>query len=384
MTFLQSFSVPPVNTVTNTGQEDDVLSIQPRTGELRDLFGESPSHSNFQDNDLGSNKSKESIDDTVSVKLYSQYANVKNQQNDGLAVLFHVNKPDSQLDGIVLEDSQKEILSKSWRAEKPDRLSSFKDEYRQSFPIHQKSEGFLQVPQLDELIETMLRNRHGQNMKPWTSSRMLATQPFKNIECLAYHGQWAARMGITIQAYLQQGLGSLLTVLNDKEPNIDKAIQTVRDLFDMSSKAMDQLGRVGAFHHVIRRKVVCSDTGLGSLKDIQAKVTGLPLTGLGVFGKGLEETLKNRKEQKDQLFDLIPELSEKGHKRKFTNKQDTSTGKRQKSSYQVSHSQPRSNYNNSSGRSRSDNYTETKPRPKDGVAGDFSAKPPTFRIPKKK
>ena len=98
----------------------------------------------------------------------------------------------------------------------------------------------------------------------------------------------------------------------------------------MSSKAMDQMGRVGAFHHVIRRKVACFDTGLGSLKDIQAKVTGLPLTGLVVFGKGLEETLKNRKEQNDQLLDLIPELSGKGLKRKFANKQETSNGKRQK------------------------------------------------------
>ena len=110
MTFLQGFSGRQGNPV-NFGQEDDVLSIQPRTSELKDLFGESPSHSIFQDNDHGSDKCKDSVDNTVSVKPYSQYTNVNNQQNEGLAAVFHVDKPGSQLDDIILEDSQKEYFT---------------------------------------------------------------------------------------------------------------------------------------------------------------------------------------------------------------------------------------------------------------------------------
>ena len=55
-----------------------------------------------------------------------------------------------------------------------------------------------------------------------------------------------------------------------------------------------------------------------------------------------------------------------------------------KNSYQYSNAQSRPSYNNFSGCSRSDTYTDTKSRPKDGVAGDFLAKVPNFRIPKKK
>ena len=41
---------------------------------------------------------------------------------------------------------------------------------------------------------------------------------------------------------------------------------------------------------------------------MQAKILYLPLIEDGVFGKGLEENLKKRKEQKEQLSDLVPDL----------------------------------------------------------------------------
>jgi hypothetical protein len=55
----------------------------------------------------------------------------------------------------------------------------------------------------------------------------------------------------------------------------------------MSQKSLDQLGRTGAFHHMIRRKCASSDSGLNNLKDIQAKTLYLPLTEDGMFGKQL-------------------------------------------------------------------------------------------------
>lgn len=57
---------------------------------------------------------------------------------------------------------------------------------------------------------------------------------------------------------------------------MDKAVQTVQDLFDISSKALDQAGRSGAFHHLIRRKAAAADSGLNTLKDVQSKVMYLP------------------------------------------------------------------------------------------------------------
>ena len=65
---------------------------------------------------------------------------------------------------------------------------------------------------------------------------------------------------------------------------------------------------------------------MNNLKDVQAKVLYLPLTGDGVFGKGIEDSLKKRKEQKEQLSDLIPEYdsskSDTSHKRKFSGSSD--------------------------------------------------------------
>ena len=36
--------------------------------------------------------------------------------------------------GIILDEAQKTIISESFRSEKPDKLSCFKDSYRNDFP----------------------------------------------------------------------------------------------------------------------------------------------------------------------------------------------------------------------------------------------------------
>lgn len=64
--------------------------------------------------------------------------------------------------------------------------------------------------------------------------------------------------------------------MQSKDFNIDSGIQSVRDIFAMSTKALDQVSRSGAFHHIIRRKAAVSDSGLNNLKDVQAKVLYLP------------------------------------------------------------------------------------------------------------
>ena len=71
------------------------------------------------------------------------------------------------------------------------------------------------------------------------------------------------------------------------------------DIFAISTKALDQTGRFGAFHHTIQRKAVASDTGLDNLREVQAKVLYLPLSGKGVFGSRLQENLRKRKERQE-------------------------------------------------------------------------------------
>ena len=62
---------------------------------------------------------------------------------------------------------------------------------------------------------------------------------------------------------------------------MDSTIQSVRDIFAMSAKALDQAGQSGAFHLINWRKAGASDSGLNNLREVQAKVLYLPLSGDG-------------------------------------------------------------------------------------------------------
>jgi hypothetical protein len=117
-------------------------------------------------------------------------------------------------------------------------------------------------------------------------------------------------MGIISVLYLQNALASLSSSIKSDNTNPD-ILQSVNDIFAISMKSLDQFGRTGAFNHMIRRKAAASESGLNTLKDIQAKVLYLPLTAEGVFGEGLEDKLEKRKEQREQLKELLPEFSNK-------------------------------------------------------------------------
>jgi len=227
----------------NNGIDEDIVSLHPRDREIRDWYGlEGEAVSIASSTSGGSVRNQ-----------FSRYTEPDMPMLLGELFGEPIDKSCSDK-GIILDDSQINLLKKSWRAEAPERVSSFKDEYRTAFPIHEKSAPFLHVPGLDDLLEPMLAKRHGaKSFKSWGKSRQLCTQPLKSIETLGYQGQLATRMSIIAIAYMQQGLGSLLKTLQEKDVNIDRAIQ-------------DQTGRSGLFHHMVRRKAAISDSGLATLK----------------------------------------------------------------------------------------------------------------------
>lgn len=59
-----------------------------------------------------------------------------------------------------------------------------------------------------------------------------------------------------------------------ENPNLDAAMQTVRDIFAMSFEVLVQLGRTGAYNHFTRHKATIRDMGVDSIKDV-AKHTRL-------------------------------------------------------------------------------------------------------------
>ncbi|VDI08037.1 Hypothetical predicted protein [Mytilus galloprovincialis] len=130
------------------------------------------------------------------------------------------------------------------------------------------------------------------------------------IEKIAYRGQQAAYMGIVMHMYMQQGLGALMQTLQSDNVDSDKAIQQVRDVFAMSTKSLDQVGRTGTFHHIVRRQVAMTDTGLYEIDEAR-DLSDLPLSADGVFGSDFEKFLKTRKEKNKALDDLLPDISVK-------------------------------------------------------------------------
>lgn len=101
--------------------------------------------------------------------------------------------------------------------------------------------------------------------------------------------------------YTQQALGCLLDTLQEKGVNMERALQTVRDIFAMSTKTLDQIFRAGAYHHIIRRKATMFDTGLSDYKDYLSTIISLPLTGDSIFGNHSDDKLQLKTERKTAI-----------------------------------------------------------------------------------
>lgn len=135
---------------------------------------------------------------------FSQYLVDKSSGNDNnvLSDLFGEDAGLKQTSeaGKCLDQSQINILSKSWRCEDPEKLSAYKEEYKSVFPVHESS------------------------MKGWGKNRQLVSQPLKAIESVAFQGHTAARYALISVAYSQQALGKLLNELQSNNINIDRAV----------------------------------------------------------------------------------------------------------------------------------------------------------------
>ena len=177
--------------------------------------------------------------------------------------------------GIQLEQNQIDILNGSWRSQTPQKVTSFRESYRYSFPVDSSCEKYFNVPTFDNTVESLLVKRYGQKAA-FGKTPCLFNKDLKSLEKLAYQGQMAARMGLITTCYLQQATGILLDNLQSDTPNIDSAIQNVRDIFALSTKCLDQTSRTGAFHHMIRRRATMYDTGLSDLKDYANTIITLP------------------------------------------------------------------------------------------------------------
>ena len=189
----------------------------------------------------------------------------------------------------------------------PSKLSSYRESYRASFPVQEESVDFLQVPTLDDTVESLLVKKHG-HKAVFGSTPSLYNCQLRSIEKIGFQGQSAARMGVIMTCYTQKALGIFLENLQSENPNIDRAIQTTRDVFAMTTKSLDQVARAGAFHHMSRRKAAVYDTRLDEYKDYASTIMALPFTSEGVFGSQFDDKLKSKQERFKQIAEVLPEL----------------------------------------------------------------------------
>jgi len=249
--------------------------------------------------------------ENVDTSLKRREDNLSQKHRAGLFDMFGddaVVQKDEQNEGLILDESQISVLKGSYRCTNPKFLSSCSEDNLDAFPMDKDSEKWLEVHSLDPMVESIMVKRFGEKAAfSGTKTKSLFTQPAKMVEKIAYKGQQAARLGLTIQMYIQQALGNCLQELEAPEIDKDKSITLIKDIFAMSTKCLDQIGRAGAFHHIVRRAVSMTDTALYEQTN-HTEFSNLPLSEEGVFGSGLEPLLKARKEKKKQVDELIPDV----------------------------------------------------------------------------
>ena len=284
-----------------TSKHDDVLSLS-ASGKFSDSDNDSvQSQKDENNNELPENQN---LSETTKKCLYEIFG-------DDAGVKKTVKKV-----GISIDQSQKDVLGTSYRTSAPNFLSAFSEENFDLFPVDEETENYLEVPSLDSLVDSCLVKRHGPKASfAKSKQKALFTQPSKMTEKIAYKGQQAARLGIVMQLYIQQSLGTLVEHLQSEDFDKQNGLDQVKNVFSMTTKCLDQIGRAGAFHHIIRRTAAMTDTALYELEDA-SEFSNLPLSSEGVFGSGLENLLKTRKEKKKQMEDLVPDVKKKTIKSK--------------------------------------------------------------------
>ncbi|KAH3866100.1 hypothetical protein DPMN_029153 [Dreissena polymorpha] len=145
---IPTHSIPP----DILGQEEDTLSIQPIRQERSDLLGDDDDSSHTLLN--GSDDS-----DAENNARFTKYSSKTQSLLQDMFGEDATTKSDKCKEGVSLDKAQCDVLKESWRAEKPVRISAFKDAYRTSFPVAESAEEMLSVPSLDTIVSSLLLKR---------------------------------------------------------------------------------------------------------------------------------------------------------------------------------------------------------------------------------
>ena len=198
------------NSESGTDSGDDQISLRPGQKE-RDVLSD-----HVSDNEIENDKTKRCLFDLFGIDA--------------------INSKSVKKIGSVIDESQKKVLASSWRADKPNSITAFAEETKESFPVDEETEKFLEVPSLNDMIERCMIKKYGKKASFTKTGKSLFSQPFKMVEKIGYRGQQAAYVGILSQLYVQQSLRTLIETLSESDCDINKANQQIRDIFAMTTK----------------------------------------------------------------------------------------------------------------------------------------------------
>ena len=163
----QRFASQPSGTETQSQRR-----FSPERGSQSPTITANMSQRQLSDNDSDHNDENESDhEDSVSIRVgATERAGLNESDEDTKSVdenlsektkkcLFDlfgddaITKKSDTKKGIKLDDSQKQVLLGSWRAENPNSITAFAEENKELFPVDTETENYLEVPTLDDMIE---------------------------------------------------------------------------------------------------------------------------------------------------------------------------------------------------------------------------------------
>ncbi len=245
---------------------------------------------------------KDSSGSSVS-NLYERqlkHADRPSEQDLSTSGLFKSFGPSAVVQGInddsprfVLDPAQKASLAVNLRAREPWKMKAVPTFRMRRFPVHDESEPLLRVPDLDPVI---IKAHQAKTVGLSASDALVLSRTGENLDRQLAQVQASLRSGILAACAVQQGLGKMKQLVDDKaDPAITSSL--LQETFEASQDILDQLGRASAMQHYNRRLQVLRSANLSG-SEFQDPMLRLPLNQDWLFGAELPKITEKCAAQK--------------------------------------------------------------------------------------
>ena len=212
---------------------------------------------------------------------------------------------------FALDPAQKASLASTLRTNEPSKLKATPSIRARKYPVHETSEDFLRVQELDPLfVKASMAKSAG--LTP--SDPLVISKSGEALDRQLQSTQKAIRTGLVAACSLQQGLGKLKGLMGEgQDPAVASALLT--DIFEASQDVIDQMARASALQTYARRLQVLRSANLNGT-EFQYPLLRLPLKDDWLFGediKGITEKCAAQKVVARCLAGARPKPPQQNH-----------------------------------------------------------------------